>query len=329
MIRFCFSVVCGVLALSACVDSTYIADPNADAAVEHHPTVDAGTQDLLFGDRPTADAAEHDASVPDTPVSDSLPFDTAALDTAALDTGEADSSLPDSAAPDAGAPDTTAPDTTAPDTAAPDTSAPDSSVPDTSRPDTSRPDTAIPDTSEPEDAGITTVELPPFADSWLRQGSPDSPGGDSPELAVGYCTAGSNGNMRIWLRFDLSALPQGASILAAGVELYFHTHWGGQDYLVRHSAVDSWDENSLTWNSQPAYGPEVLDTVAAFSEDNGWKGWDVTAAVLQELGGDGELSLVIEGETMSPADDEEHWAYSKEHTEPELAPRLVVSYQIP
>jgi len=329
-----------VLALSACIDSVYIAEAT-DTGLQTHPVADAGTQDLLLSDhlhQPDTPLIPDSSSALDSAASDALAPDTSAPDNAAPDTTAPDSSAPDTSAPDTSAPDSSAPDSSAPDNAAPDNAAPDNAAPDTSVPDITAPDTSVPDTTAPDvsgsaDAGITTVDLPPAADAWLRQGSPDSSGGGGTHMTVGFCTGASNGNMKIWLQFDLSALPPGAFIVAAEVKLFFYEHWGSQPFPIHRSADDTWEEQSITWNNQPAYDPEILDTVAAFTENDVWRSWDVTVATTQEYEGDGDISLVVEGETLFDpgvaTDDAESRAYSKEYAGSDFAPRLVVSYQVP
>jgi len=172
--------------------------------------------------------------------------------------------------------------------------------------------------------------IPAAEDSSPRDGSPrSSTFAEDGELAVGYCSDAVNGNMRIWLKFDLCAVPAAARIVSAGVELYFTAHWGSQDYLVFASDVDTWDEQTLTWSNQPAFGDYVLDRVPAFFSDGVWKRWDVTSAVIEELAGDKTLTLVIEGATLfDPSTyppDHENYARSREAANPSIRPRLAVT----
>lgn len=191
-----------------------------------------------------------------------------------------------------------------------------------------------PDLGQPDAATgvpVTTAYFPALEDTNVATGSPDQPRGAAAELTPGYCAAPSNGNMRSWLKFDLSSLPADATILSASLRLVFFAHWGTQDYEIYRSAHDDWSEGTLTWNTQPAYDPEVLATVPAFEEDNVWKSWDLTVAATRELAGDQRLTLVLAGATLfDPSTTPEHhenYARSKEGAGTDTDPILSVTYR--
>ena len=180
------------------------------------------------------------------------------------------------------------------------------------------------------DARLATTYLRVLEDANVAAGSPDQVRGDEAVLTPGFCTSPANGNMRSWLKFDLSSLPAGVTILEARVGLLFVAHWGTQDYELHRSARDDWTERALTWNNQPAYDPEVLATIAAFSEDNVWKSLDVTGAAAREFAGDKRLTLVLTGATLfdplTTPDHHENYANSKESEGMDLHPTLSIVY---
>jgi hypothetical protein len=195
------------------------------------------------------------------------------------------------------------------------------------RPADLRPADLRPIDSKPPDhtLQLLTIELEAVEDASVKDGSPTTAFGGSDELAMGYCSGTTNGNMRSWLKFDFASLPSGATIQQAELRLFFLIHWGSQDYPVHRSTTDSWSEATITWDTQPSIDPTPLFTCPAFYVDNVWRSWDVTTAAQQELAGDKKLSLLIKGATHYPAGsatDYENYAYSRQCTDPALRPKL-------
>lgn len=84
--------------------------------------------------------------------------------------------------------------------------------------------------------------------------------GDLPELeAYAWTAAGLNTDMRFLIEFDLSVIPAGSVIDEARLTLYYDpaTWWGGGIHTGDNDAyvsriIEPWDENIVTWNTQPA-----------------------------------------------------------------------------
>ncbi|MEO1623943.1 MAG: DNRLRE domain-containing protein [Bacteroidota bacterium] len=66
---------------------------------------------------------------------------------------------------------------------------------------------------------------------------------------------------RVFLEFDFSAIPANAVIEKAGLSLYynpsdpfesFSTHTAGVNDMYIQRVLNAWDENTITWNNQPA-----------------------------------------------------------------------------
>lgn len=85
--------------------------------------------------------------------------------------------------------------------------------------------------------------------------------GSATQLA-GYCIHGSQGGVNMnrgLVEFDLSGIPNGATVISASISLYAtgpigtlsgHVSTNNQAYLQRVTAP--WNENSVTWNNQPS-----------------------------------------------------------------------------
>lgn len=90
--------------------------------------------------------------------------------------------------------------------------------------------------------------------------------------ALSWTIQGVPINSRSLLSFDLSSIPPGSQITSATLNLYFnpttsvgnHFHYGANSsYLLRVGAV--WDENTVTWNNQPAVITANAITLASSS----------------------------------------------------------------
>lgn len=107
-----------------------------------------------------------------------------------------------------------------------------------------------PDSSNGNDASISKIV-------------PDKNYGDSPEMHLYAWTQGGILNInRIAIEFDLSAIPSNVTIDSAFIGLYFDptsTYRAinpednyGDDAFVIERIIEPWQENTITWNNQPA-----------------------------------------------------------------------------
>jgi hypothetical protein len=169
------------------------------------------------------------------------------------------------------------------------------------------------------------VEYPVAEDAHVAEGYPDNSFGDTTAL---YIQSYENGykNERIFLKFDLSKAPAGAEVASAKLYLYC---WRGryapinvQCYSVEN---DSWEENRIAWNTQPALG-ELLDEVRLdnLAAENGWHVWNVTSFVASELAGDRVVSLCLKAEVENSGG---QYAFeSREWWQGLLRPYLEITY---
>jgi hypothetical protein len=165
--------------------------------------------------------------------------------------------------------------------------------------------------------------IPPSDDAHVTERHPDTNYGDKTSLQL---RSGAKGlkNERIFLKFDLSALPAGATILEA--RLYLYSWWGRVDLDAQSRGVenDDWSEDTITWNNQPSYGG-VLDTVTLTREArNNWSSWDVTSFVENEFTGDRVASFCL----RAAVEDAKGWYRfrSREYDNVAARPYLEVAY---
>ena len=132
-----------------------------------------------------------------------------------------------------------------------------------------------------------------------------------------------------YLWFPLTAIPAGATIQAARVEVYV-TDWpfaGSGDMGVYRVTAD-WDE-AITWGTRPAAESVPLAS-AVVNSAAGWRSWDMTGAVRGWFQGSAaNQGLML---AAAPAPDTlvgNGWACAapgRTGSDPTLAPRLVVTY---
>jgi hypothetical protein len=129
---------------------------------------------------------------------------------------------------------------------------------------------------------VDNLLQPPTDDAFVEQGFPDSNFGVDQNLWLQSFTENLK-NERIFIKYDLRGLPPGQTISSA--KLYFwlwaasNDDMDAQAYAVSN---DSWSEENITWNNQPAYGA-LMDTLSLSSFpttiENSWVSWDVTSFI--------------------------------------------------
>jgi hypothetical protein len=178
----------------------------------------------------------------------------------------------------------------------------------------------------------------PIADACVSEYRPNTNFGDGISLYLqSYSeTVKNNGknnkiqqknikNERILLKFDLSDVPAGLNITQAKLYLY---DWHGEFSPINVqccSAGDGWNEETVTWNNQPARGT-VLDEVYLDNEtaENTWQSWDVTSFVRDQLNGDDVVSLLLKAKVENSSG---LYAFeSKEWWDVALRPYLEIIY---
>lgn len=104
-------------------------------------------------------------------------------------------------------------------------------------------------------------------DAFVSSYYPDKNYGNHELLqSLSWTISGSEVDLRSYLSFDLSALPEGCQIIDAKLSLYEH-HTSGvpsdghstltgsnESYIKR--VITSWDESTISWNNQPGYTDE-------------------------------------------------------------------------
>ena len=209
-------------------------------------------------------------------------------------------------------------------------------------------------------SGLNRVAFLPVQDSYIQHDYPYYDPRHHPSLYnyggssfLNTVSSAQSNDPRILVQFDLSSIPQNATITSAYLKLYCFSGgiWKSIDC---YSLTRSWVEGTMnqqkdpplevadgcTWNTYDGINnwanpggdyndAALLDEVfIADSSDVGWKAWNVTAAVENRV----NRSMPNHGfilTTLVSGNYRETRFYSKEYSESLYWPRLDVVYEIP
>jgi len=126
-------------------------------------------------------------------------------------------------------------------------------------------------------------------DTWVSSTAPMGNFGTFSSAVIGK-NALVWGTCWAYISFDLSSIPDGATITNATIHLY--NALGSMGTLVWTSrTADTWNENTLTWNNKPSPFGGMLD--AKIVTTIGWHSWSVTTGVQNGKSENNIISLVF------------------------------------
>jgi len=170
---------------------------------------------------------------------------------------------------------------------------------------------------------LGSITLYPSDDALVHEGYPTAAvwGGD-PYLGV---QSHLGWNLRTFLKFSLTLIPDGAVISLAKLRVYCYLAEnlvaGVTNVQARRVSVDTWTERTITWSNQPSLGTVEDTKVPAV----GWVEWSVTDWVKNEWAGDKTVSICLRCVTESyDGLDRDSMYRSKEYGS--LAPELYIEY---
>lgn len=116
----------------------------------------------------------------------------------------------------------------------------------------------------------------PSADAYVYNQEPDTNFGSDDNLALSSFGDVVVQTRHSFLRFNLDAIPEGATVLAADLELYLDSADGS--FTASLQAVDgNWGESTITWNNRPGRSGNFDNPT--HSSTQGWKVWQADALV--------------------------------------------------
>ena len=133
----------------------------------------------------------------------------------------------------------------------------------------------------------------PTDDATIHCNAPDYNDGSSDKMTVRNMY-GHPSHPTYWerdplVKFDISSIPSGSTINSATLKLYYYYWWdnnpAGHD-LKLYKITSSWDEDTVTWNTQPSYASQPTTYSTVPSSTGVWMEWDVTSDVQDFVDGD-------------------------------------------
>ena len=156
--------------------------------------------------------------------------------------------------------------------------------------------------------------------------------GDVPEVHVSNKYGITpNWERNIFIMFDLSSLPSRANIISAKLYLYYYFYMDSNPVgrpLTIHRVLDDWDEDIITYYTQPPVTSVICSSANVPSSINIWMSWDLT----------NEVKDFVEGEETNygwKIMDETYWGWydlpvpyfrSKEYDNNEFHPYLEIEF---
>lgn len=131
----------------------------------------------------------------------------------------------------------------------------------------------------------------------------------------------------VWLKFDLSTVPNGAAIDEATLQLYAYVV--GETFYVHASSCsdNSWTESTLTYSNMPSYNATSMDT-AVVAYNNQWYNWSVVDAIINALNSHHKVLTIVLSEPSPRSFASSILFYSKEAPVnfTDYSPRLTVHW---
>ncbi|MGB0385128.1 MAG: DNRLRE domain-containing protein [Ardenticatenaceae bacterium] len=190
---------------------------------------------------------------------------------------------------------------------------------------TPTPSPTLPPTATPTPSPTPTPTPDPITitaavdqDSWLKEQGPNENNGDEDELLVQQKSGDAT---RAVYRFDLSAIPAGATINQASTHF-----WVTQENSLAvdiHRITDSWSENGVTWGNTGTDFDPLADGSFTPSSNDQFVSADISALVQEWVDG----SVANDGIMLISSGDEEESKYSsREWSTSTERPYLEITY---
>ncbi|MGY5873430.1 MAG: DNRLRE domain-containing protein [Candidatus Thorarchaeota archaeon] len=188
------------------------------------------------------------------------------------------------------------------------------------------------------DATVSVIRV--SDDAFTIDANPDTNYGDFAGFGGILCGNDSTGALaRIWMKFDLSHIPNNVQFARATVNLFMEHYFNTADepFGVYYSENDTWTEDTITWNNEPEYDPTPIDVIDAPSSPNmfdygNWYEWEITSEVIQTLDEDGMLTLVLAQVDETLSTDSMNGFMSRENSIADgrhTIPNIALEYSIP
>ena len=169
---------------------------------------------------------------------------------------------------------------------------------------------------------------PSLIDTYLDQNSPSTTNGSAISISVQNRSGQARRGL---LKFDLSSIPQGATITSAQLELYCYSKPTTGQTLNLHLVTSDWTEGSANWtNMNNKYNSTVLSSISG-GTTTGWKVWTGLAETVQGWvnGTITNYGLMVKCSSESSTSAQKYEFSSNNYSVASQKPILRVSYTTP
>lgn len=179
----------------------------------------------------------------------------------------------------------------------------------------------------PPELKTLTIQPNPYEgkDSMVVEDYPRTNYGDSVVLQIGKKYEKS---VKSYLQFDLSALPSGAHVVYADLELYQHQTSGNENFSITvHAVTEGWSEETITWKNQPNYSENAESSVFVTPGIKTWLSWDIRFLVDDWVNGyTNNYGVVLKDDDSQGSTFIGCWSSERGTS---LRPKLVITYTAP
>lgn len=180
----------------------------------------------------------------------------------------------------------------------------------------------------PEDSVTLQPDAIEGKDAYVMDIFPEDNFGDITFLSVGVYTVPF---ARSYLQFDLSPIPPEAVILDANLGLYYDSSYGLTSLPIGlYEVTESWAEDTITWDSQPASSSEAVDIqIIPASQTNDFIYWQIVDLVEQWQAGSIENYGMVLLDTDENSDDGAVEFFSSDWPTANERPKLIIEFYVP
>ena len=137
--------------------------------------------------------------------------------------------------------------------------------------------------------------------------------------------------VRMYIKFDLSAVPANARVVDADLKLYQHDTIGSDNFTIGlYKITSDWDESTIDWDPQPTSStdPEITNNITAGAIT--WKSWDIDTLVQAWLDGDITNYGMVLKDTEETSVSTIAYFWTSDYTiDTTKRPKLEIDYYIP
>jgi hypothetical protein len=175
---------------------------------------------------------------------------------------------------------------------------------------------------------VYTVTLQASEDAYISEQNKNNIYGSAHNMSIrSYKTQQKGRNMRSLVKFDISSLPTGSTIISATFNINAKDIPTATRNYTLNKATAIWNESSVTWSNKPAVAT-IATSFANAPPLPGWMSWIVTPDVQAWINGNPNYGWQISDQSENSLTQYTTTFYTKEDSNADLWPELVVRYTI-